>query len=311
MSKLPTLILNIGYHKTATTCWQHDIFPIIDSINYIGRKYNGDPYFPAKPNIFNRRRFALNIQLNNWLNNYTQQLDVDYDSSFQNSFLDKHNLTSKSKINVLSSENILRPFCVEESIKRFSGLKERYNLKILVFIRNQYDIIISRYIHDIQEKYNSEFKYSIIDSLSDSPGIECKWPFCSHGIQVCSCDSIGKKIISPQFYNYLELYNKLKKKFTASQVYFFPMESLKNKSKERVKKLLDFIGIDSSDEIIRNILGAKPIGGRSKEFKQEFFRTQEKEIEKLKKYCNNYYSPSNSKLSELYKMNLSEFNYPS
>ncbi len=108
-------IFHIGYHKTATTWFQKNFYPFIDNINYVEREKIKD-FFYFKKNI-------------------------DFSSENTLVFCDEE-LSGNIHNNGLSE---FLSIYVANKISKFK------NPKIILFLRNQYDIIISSYLQYIKE----------------------------------------------------------------------------------------------------------------------------------------------------------------
>lgn len=305
MSK-PKLILNIGYHKTATTWWQHLIFPHLKGINYIGRKYDGDPYLPRKGILSNFRiKSNQSKLLNDSLNNFTRNEKFAFEEEYKRI---KDNAKIKSnQMNLISSENFLRPFCVARTLKRLSYFNEYFETKILVFIRRQDKIIMSRYLHDLTVKFGSKINYTINEALKDEDEYFCKWPFCGKKKQfICSCDKLNLKVITPNFYNYNFLYNQLLMFYEPQNIFFFPFEALRERNDKIIGDLFDFMEIKYSDQKHQKLLQQQAIGLSNSSLKSKI---EESEKENLYEFCRSYYSVDNIQLAEKININLEKYGY--
>ena len=114
-------LFHIGYHKTATTWFQKKFYPLLKNYNQVDRSKIRDFFYE---------------------NNYQ-----DFSSKKNQIFCDEElsgNIHNGAYLGLLS-ENIAT------KISKFE------NPKVIVFIRNQYDIIVSSYLQYIKEGGNYSF----------------------------------------------------------------------------------------------------------------------------------------------------------
>lgn len=112
------LFIHLGIHHTGTTFLQKKIFPFFDdeSNKYYGKRYSQDN-------------------------------DYKIDKNFYYLSLKKFKRpTLNYKKNLYSSESILKPYIVKNSIlkENLKKLKNDYNLKLLITIREPSQIIVTR-----------------------------------------------------------------------------------------------------------------------------------------------------------------------
>ena len=145
------ICLHIGLHKTGSTFLQDKIFCNIKNIQYLGRDNSG-VWHTENRDIF--LKDIVHLDFKKFEYKY-KNLDI---VSFLDINIEKINLLSEEKFSSLfySSENL------DELFKRIKFIfKESiFDLKILYFIRNQKDIILSRYSENslLFNKYNSSIK---------------------------------------------------------------------------------------------------------------------------------------------------------
>ncbi|MEO0335379.1 MAG: hypothetical protein AAF202_03240, partial [Pseudomonadota bacterium] len=176
----PRLILNIGYAKTGTSWWQAQVFPKLD-LNYLGRDYK----FSNSWNPFRQDKKLITLPCQPAVQGIVDYLSLGFNAAAESEALDNFDrLIDRSRVNLVSHENILRPFSYDTIFDRLKNLEDRYQLTLLVFTRKQQDIILSRHMHDLRMKKflkgNKEVKYVY------EPGESCRWPYCQTQ-DPCAC----------------------------------------------------------------------------------------------------------------------------
>lgn len=147
------LYLHIGYSKTGTTTLQNFFFKIHEDINYLGRPY------------INRNLEKTIFKLKS-LNKRQFHLKKDEISKELNSLNLKNN-----KTNLISEENLTGIFgfyshnLYELTERYLSILRKKYDLKIIIILRNQPDWIISRYSNFQDNFYRISKEFNKIDYL--------------------------------------------------------------------------------------------------------------------------------------------------
>ena len=114
-------LFHIGYHKTATTWFQKKFYPLLKNYNQVDRSKIRDFFFENKYQDFSSKK---------------NQIFCDEELS--------GNIHNGAYLGLLS-ENIAT------KISKFE------NPKVIIFIRNQYDIIVSSYLQYIKEGGNYSF----------------------------------------------------------------------------------------------------------------------------------------------------------
>ena len=233
------LALHIGYAKSATTFLQKKVFPNID-VNYIGRFYGDDCTSDMKADWVYDFVFKEKIVIKNFAENVLSSM------------------VNESQLNMISHEVLLRPYKKYRLLHRVKGL-EGYigKIKLIVSIRNQVDMILSRCVHD-----RSIASYSIVDALDFEGVTECQWPFCSMGKKsfwkkdVCACKRAAVKFINVPFYNYLDLMCQLYSLFGSENIHFIVSENLRNNPVDEIDRLTQFLGVKNIDsQLLHNIDG--------------------------------------------------------
>lgn len=114
-------LFHIGYHKTATTWFQKKFYPLLKNYNQVDRSKIRDFFYENKYQDFSSKK---------------NQIFCDEELS--------GNIHNGAYLGLLS-ENIAT------KISKFE------NPKVIIFIRNQYDIIVSSYLQYIKEGGNYSF----------------------------------------------------------------------------------------------------------------------------------------------------------
>jgi hypothetical protein len=300
------IVLHIGYHKTATTWLQQKIFPNIkdDQFNYSGR-------FIFKKNIFDQIPF-FNDFLPTPFNKQRKQNYSVISFSF-NDNLDVLKLRKKfkkvfkeGKLNLYSNENFLRPYETKRTIDRIQTLTKEADVKIIISIRNQRELIKSRYFHDINLGLFQEYKLS--DALENENTNICKWPSCSYDNSNCICRNKGLKYINLKFYDFFQMYSLWKNQFGSENVLIMLYENIKFQPEFELKRMLDFLDIHLDTELIR-LLATQEAVHKSAGHKESLLIKYKDDFEYCDSYINNYYADSNKKLDSVLKLNLKKYNY--
>lgn len=279
------LVLHIGYPKTATTYLQRSVFPNWDGLNYVGRFYDVAS-LEAKTDL--AQKFVF---------------DKFFRSSYFVSRLNRNGF-SDDKINLYSSEIFLRPGYVDQAISRMLCLQESVgDLKIIVSIRNQADLFLSRFLHD-QRVITVDFEEfdSVLDYYGDS---KCTYPVCNKRFKKCKCRKIGRKVISLPFHDYNKLRVNLSSSFGAENIHFIVSEGLRDTPDRELGRLQEFLCLDSppSNKMLnleQNVQKDKP---KYNELRQLY------ECSGMKAKIRNYFSLSNKELAEFINVPLGKYGY--
>jgi hypothetical protein len=231
------LVLHIGYAKSATTFLQKHVFSNLPGVNYIGRYYGECRSSRIDEDIIYDFVFE----------------DSDSTQIFANNILDS--MTDKHKYTMISHEVLLRPYKKYRLLQRIKDL-DRYfkGIKLIVSIRNQIDIVLSRHVHD--RKIIPHF--SISDALDYDGITECKWPLCSRDSRgTCACKLAGVKFINIPFYNYLDLYCLLSSMFGSENIHFVVSENLRSFTMYEIDRMTQFLEVKKMDRQFLQSLGEK------------------------------------------------------
>ncbi|MCB2141099.1 sulfotransferase domain-containing protein [bacterium] len=289
------IVLHIGYAKCATTFLQKNVFPNLCDSNYLGRYY-GDEY-PSSMKA-------------EWVYDF---VFLDKISILKYSEIINRSVLNHSKLNIISHEVLLRPYKQHRLLQRIKYL-ENYigKIKILLSIRNQADVILSRYVHD---KNISFFKnQSIYNSLDFEGTTECQWPFCATKGRTwwknkkCFCRQLGIKFINVPFYNYLNLICQLHFLFGKENIHVIVSENLRSEINYEIDRLTGFLGIEAMDSLLIQRLIGKRVNAQKNlllyDAAKEDFISSGKKIEVVE-----YFSESNKLLSDLLKIDLEKHDY--
>ena len=211
------LYLHIGYSKTGTTTLQNYFFKIHEDINYLGRPYKNRNLekiiFELKS--LNKRQFHLKrYKISKELNNLNLK---------------------KNKTNLISEENLTGIFgfyshnLYELTERYLSILRKRYDLKIVIIIRNQPDWIISRYSNFQDNFYRISKEFIKIDYL---------FKLMNKTNKTKKEKNLLKNI---DYYKFIKFLNKKCGKRNVKVLYY---ESLKLNKDKFVKDLSKFLNID-------------------------------------------------------------------
>lgn len=289
------LVLHIGYAKAATTLLQKRVFPNIPDINYIGRFYGNDLPQSKKAD---------------WVYNFVFDDDISLKS-----YADKisEGINDCDARNLVSHECLLRPYNTYRCIQRMRNLKTYFEeIKLIVSIRNQADIILSRSVHDrgvIQYK-------SIVNALDFEGLTQCKWPRCASYDRLsfltrktkCECRIAGVKYINIPFYNYLNIYCLLRSIFGRKNIHFIVSEELQENYFNEINRLTRFLGLSPVDEQVLLNLTVKR---ENKRQGSTFYENCQKEYLASGKRHEvfEYFKEANTMLSNILQLNLEKHGY--
>ena len=281
-------IFHIGYHKTATTWFQKRFYPYIHHFDVVDRKKIRDHFYQKKEQKFN----------NNSLIFCDEELSGNIHNSGLSGFLTD---------------------AVANKISNFS------NPKVIIFIRNQHDIIVSSYLQYIKEGGN----YSLNQYLN-------------HKMYKRNNRT---SLFSYEHFNYFELISKYVSLIGKENVYVYLYEDFCADQKGFISQfVLDHkfnINIDSLDFSRTNytysyisLIFARFFNSFTRKnvlykyyifhvpylyeiFRDLFTRIQIFKIDyksflgnKRSKEIHQQYSESNSKLAKEYNLDLKKYNYP-
>lgn len=289
------LVLNIGYAKAATTMLQKHIFPNISGVEYLGRYYGGECSGFMKADWVYDFVFEDNISIENCANTILE------------------NMVDKDRDHMISHEVLLRPYKKYRVLHRIKELGRYFGgIKLVVSIRNQVDIVLSRSAHD-----RNIFPYRSIGDALDFEGVtECQWPRCStqekkllrERHEGCACRQAGVKSINVPFYDYLNLYCLMSSLYGADNVHYIVSENLRDNCVDELNRLTRFLGVQSVDSELSNLLSLNRENVQKNkttydEARNEFVSSGKKrEVFK-------YFEESNKLLSNVMQLDLGKHGY--
>lgn len=218
--------LHVGFHKTATSYLQKHVFTNHPQINYLG-KFERHTSHDGKPWV----QMEFDNTLYNLFNNNFE--DIEEKSKMDNSIELKEN-----KLNFLSEERISSYFYYNGYDESQIFRKMQYifdsknDLKILLLLRNQADLLISRYSENLNlfSKLNRKWK---------------KFNEFAKDINEFTL-SYKEKYILDNF-KYFQFINNLQNSFPKNKIGIFLYEDLKINPKDFFEKLFNFLEIKNID----------------------------------------------------------------
>lgn len=243
--------------------------------------------------------------------------DWVYDFVFSDNISTKHfadiinsSVSNKNQPNIISHEVFLRPYKKYRLLHRIKDLEVYVGkIKLIVSIRNQMDVILSRCVHD-----RSIASYSIVDALDFEGATECQWPFCSRvkksfwTNEKCACKRAGIKFINVPFYNYLDLSCQLSSLFGAENVHFIVSENLRTNAAHEIDSLTRFLGAKNMDSQFLGRLGEKSENVQRNQSLYEEVRSDYVSSGKREEVFE-YFKVSNKLLSEARQLDLGTHGY--
>lgn len=199
------LVIHIGFAKTGTTFLQKQVFPRIPHSHYLGLIDPTD----AVATEWDKMAIAV-----------CGASDADLDEMGSG-------IVSRMRAgpNIMSNEGLLRPYHVERGADRLRHITRGIDVKIVMTIRKQEDIIWSRFVHDRIRTKHFFSAYSLEQAFK--PGGECAWPYCRRAgsLVSCMCVKTGIKVIPVEFYDYRRIFSIYAGVFGAANVNVIPLES--------------------------------------------------------------------------------------
>jgi hypothetical protein len=233
------IYIHIGYAKAASTTLQKCLFSKHPDINYLGLLPTNNVGIDVEPINWDCI-FLSDSLVRRFYNNIVQQDSLQFLFDKNNDFLLK-NLKSKfhgSKINLLSHEGLSDTYSADRGVKAERLYRLFPTAKIIIIIRNQYDIIKSQYRDHPFNPLNRDFGAAI--SLED-------W------LNICIVNQ--NKISFLPSLNYYEVYKYYEKLFGKTNIKVLVFEDLLRDDNSFTNKLSCFMGIDK--EISHDLLNSK------------------------------------------------------
>lgn len=289
------LVLHIGYAKAATTFLQKRVFPNVPQVHYAGRYYGNDITASRKAD---------------WVYEFTFEDKISIDRIAHKI---NEGMTDKSAVNLVSHEVLLRPYKKYRSLQRIKELENHFDeIKVIVSIRNQSDIVLSRSVHD---RAILDVKH-ISDALDFEGVTDCQWPWCSRPRKrpfwvrkkECACRKTGAKSINVPFYDYMALLCLLRSLFGEKNVHFIVSEELRENCAAELDRLTRFLGVSPIDPQAVNIISDKRDNVRQE--LDLYDRSQTEFVSSGTRIAVfDYFREANAVLSELLQMDLKRHGY--
>ena len=282
-------IFHIGYHKTASTWFQQRFYPFVENLSNVSRE-------DIKSYFYYKR--AVNFPMNSDLVFCDEELSGNIHNAGLSGFL---------------QDNIAK------EISQFN------NPKVIVFIRNQYDIIISSYLQYIKEGGTYSLRkylyHKDFDRPHRSPLFSYKH-FDYHSIITTYIDLIGKENVYVYLYEdfikdqkrFILEFNKdhnfktdinlidfSKNNFSYSYLSFYMARIFNRFTRKDVLYKHYFFHIPLFYEYSREIYS-----------RIRFFKIKKSSFldAKLKSEIKSFYADSNSLLKKKFSVDIDKYNYP-
>lgn len=271
------------------------MFPNIPQIHYVGKRHGNE---------------SSASQSADWVYDFVFGDDISIERFAETI----HEETAgKSAINVVSHEALLRPYKKYRLLQRVKKLKEYFDeIRIIVSIRNQTEIILSQSVHD-----RSIFPSARVGDALDFEGTsECKWPRCSRDSRrffwsrkdECACRKSGFKFINVPYFNYLDLFTLLQSLFGRENVHFIVNEELRKNCANELDRLTRFLGVSPMDpQVIEIIAEERDNVRRSSDLYDQSQREFVSSGSRIAVF--DYFREANAVLSELLQLDLKKYGY--
>ncbi|MGV2831690.1 sulfotransferase [Myxosarcina sp. GI1(2024)] len=323
------IYIHIGYAKAASTTLQKHLFDKHPEINNLGI-YPTNNLGKDSSEINYKCAYFENESLRKFYHNLVMTDGIEYRRS-NNIQLYKESIKPLFKletINLFSNERFTSVAFSHSDIKnKADRLKEIFpDAKIIIILRNQSNIIISKY---------REWPFDPRCVMIGKPVSLDNW------IKIALEDNHTKYLSNLKYYEIVELYSEM---FGKSNVGLFLFEDLVYKPEYFAHKFSQFLGIELKytqlafrnkhensslsyryniyrmlcrKKLLPNLNSNKLDKIMPDYFKQiilDFLRSGKRKEYKISPFMqikiNNYFGKSNSKLQDKYKLNLSDYNYP-
>lgn len=307
------ILLHIGYPKTGTTWLQKNIFPNVEEVNYIGRTYKNQNYlkritykslnyFP-----FTQKKYSRTPD-DYWIDLISYAPDAVY-----NEVKTANKLTSlivNDKLNVISNENLVRPFSVERTARRLRNICNKHEItpSIVISIREQYSIILSRHYQDTII-YNKNKKYKLTEAINLGHKQICYAPACKQKLYRCDCFKKELVAINLDFYNYYNSYKTYAEVFGKENVYILVSENLLSSPYKALTGVFNHVGLNKEISNLRELSKSEPTNKRASVIKKEIDLFNSKDLKQVKEQIKNYYRESNLLLNKMTSIDLENYGY--
>jgi len=290
----PIVTFHIGYPKSGSTWLQKHVFPRIPKIHYVGRKYEPGELLPK-----------LEDEL--WMYQLGFFPEEKYDGEATRETLRRE--ISSDLPNMISFEGFVRPGFVERTAQRLRSLTEGLDARIVISIRRQRDIMLSRYTHDLKTMPK---RYRFEQALDFTGEQVCVYPLCRErlGESECYCLNRNAKTISVEYYNYLHTYRVYTALFGLDAVHIVVLERMAAEERgDALEKLLKAAGASVAPEDVQPFLELKPENKRSAADYEAMLKFNGKSLEVTLEQLERYYTPLNRQLGEQIGVDLDRYGY--
>lgn len=308
------IVFHIGYPKTATSWLQRGVYPELDGVNYLGRSY----YKKSRSEkLFNRVLHRLPWKPapvtkliksptphSQWIQEIGYAADGEYKRDDIRTTLDA--VMQGDKLNVISHEGLCKPYLEEMVANRIQDLADGLDVKIVISIRRQPELILSRYTHDFHIK---RWQYKLADVLDREGSLFCNYPACQHGRIRCLCEQRGGKVIFLEHYNFLRVYNMYAERFGADRVFVLVFERLFEDGAQEFQRYFNFLGLNPGSAEIQRFMTRPPQGKNSQADKEVVRKFNGPALNELLDEFRSYYSSSNAELSRSSNLQLEDYGY--
>jgi hypothetical protein len=289
------ILLHVGYAKTGTTSLQRHFFPKLKNIDYFGRNPDFSSINKTK---LTKWVYTKVLKNNTYLyEQFIHHLHADTDKYKPDAIEWVRRLKVSKNPAFFSSENILRPGNVKQSLLRLSELLGDEQVKIIFTIRAQEALIKSRVNHD-RNFYdcNTERDFFSKEMLA------CSYPYCCvDNFKKCSSFCEGKRKVSLPYYDFFNIIQLFEEFFGLENIYIFPMENLFKAMPDEITKFSELT--NNNSEYIKSLLLNIP---KENQGDKNSYKAINQRIDKHGEMIHNYYYLSNKKLSEKYNLQLSK-----
>lgn len=311
----PTLVLHVGLPKTGTTALQQAFFPYLDDVNYmgihtaslLGRKVrDGLQPLPEKP---------VTADAYWWLyRNFAALSSTNFQRIKDTALSRIPAYVSRQLPNLYSHENFFHTgTCapILNRIERLSELKKRFDLKVIITIRRQADLALSRHFFVIDHWKRAKLPYQEVFTFPTS------YP----NYRAAKMEELKKAnpkldkkvelIVMDEGMNYDHIYQLFRNFLPAKNILVTPMEAMfSSENDQELIKMIHFIkGKKPSDQDIQALRQLKSVRlneGKSLAYeraKQSFKNSS------LNDKIKQLYAQSNAQLSKKLGLNLKALGY--
>ena len=299
-----TLLLYPGFHKTGTTLMQTRVLPGL-GLNYLGRYYGADQEFQLD------YRDAIEGHLEGLAQGKARVPALTRLLT---------ELIQDGTVHVLATENLLRPASTGdflEAVTAAAATAPAGRIAVLLTVRRQIDLMVSRYLHDLNVKHPTMARHNIVgrafrriwrwgppyslSSAVDESNPPCMWPFCDPSVDGCPCAENDYLVsITPGFYDFHAVYEVLGKSIPKDYLVLADLVDprLRRKGLERLCALLSSFGVAATPSQLE-VHFESPVNAQRGRGRGGFSREDldEADLIRVRQFAQEYYRSSNQKLA--------------